>query len=147
MKLPHARHVAVLLCLLHFASTLAEAEKNKVVVLVLDFQDKPIIGLKIGIEGSGDAKTTGEDGKAILTLAGDAKENDWVSFYTVECPPGEDYVIVAPADHRHTVPSFDNKPENFVKIKVVQREIYNLLMTRPKMRESTTRIKSVPGKQ
>ena len=26
---------------------------------------------------------------------------DWVSFQIVECPPGEDFVIIAPANHRH----------------------------------------------
>jgi hypothetical protein len=39
----------------------------------IDLQQHPVSGIKIGIEGGGNALVTGEDGKVILTLSGNTK--------------------------------------------------------------------------
>src|SRR5208283_2700342 len=81
----------------------------------------PVRGVEIGVEGRGGSKVTGDDGKALLSLPKDTKESDWVSLQLLSSPPGKDLVIVSPYDNRTPVPSFENKPENFVRVVVVQR--------------------------
>jgi len=145
MRLPYSKYVAVLAVALLFASGRGEAQKiPQIVIVVQDFQDHPIEGLKIGIEGGGDFRTTGPDGKAILNLAGNTKEGDWVSFQILESPPGKDFVISAPARHRSPVPSQNNKADSFITIVVMPRDMYIAILSSPTMREPTTRI---PGPQ
>ena len=48
-------------------------------VQVQDAQHHPVRGVKIGIDGFGGSKLTGDDGKAELSVGSGARENDWIS--------------------------------------------------------------------
>jgi hypothetical protein len=98
-----------------------KAEQGKVVVYVQDTKGQPISGVQIGIEGIGGAKLTGDDGKAILAVGGDTKPSDPVSFTILRSPPRRDLVFASPWDGRTFVPSFESKPENFIKIVLIDR--------------------------
>jgi len=55
------------------------AEDGFVLVQVQDAQHHPVRGVKIGIDGFGGSKLTGDDGKAKLSVGSGARENDWIS--------------------------------------------------------------------
>jgi tetratricopeptide (TPR) repeat protein len=97
------------------------AERGYVLVVVQDAQSRPIAGLEIGIEGLGGSKTTGSDGKAQLAVASATKEGDPVCLAILHSPAGKDLVIISPWGCRAQVPSFEEKPENFIQVVVVQR--------------------------
>jgi len=145
MKLYHLMNVAVVAAILQLLTAPAEAQKvQHLLVLVQDIGHSPVNGIKIGIAGGGDSKTTGEDGLAILTVAGDMTEKDSVSFQIVKSPPGMDFMLVA--GERQRFVSY-NKPDDCLKVTVMLRDVYyNALSARPKMRESNTRIQS-PGRK
>jgi tetratricopeptide (TPR) repeat protein len=107
--------------LLCAAGSLLWAESGVLVVHVKDVQQRPIRGIQIGVEGDGGSSTTGDDGKARIALAKDTKEKSWVSLQILKSPPGKDFVMVSPWDHRSVVASFENESENFVEVVVVQR--------------------------
>jgi len=90
-------------------------------VLVQDAQKRPVRGVEIGVEGSGGSRITGDDGKALLPLAKETSENDWVSLQIVHSPRGQDWAMVSPYDGRTPVPSFKAKSENFVRVTVIER--------------------------
>jgi tetratricopeptide (TPR) repeat protein len=97
------------------------AEHGFVLVLVQDAQHHPVRGVEVGIEGNGGSKTTGDDGKAQLPVGASTKEGDWLSMVILHSPPGKDLVIISPWDNRSVVPSFEDKPENFIRVVTVQR--------------------------
>jgi tetratricopeptide (TPR) repeat protein len=97
------------------------AERGFVLVQVQDTGHHPLRGVEIGIDGFGSSKMTGDDGKAKLSVGSAAKEGDWLSFTILHSPPGKDLAMISPWDNRVQVPSFEDKPENFVRVVVVQR--------------------------
>ena len=97
------------------------AEHGFVLVQVQDTQHRPVRGVEIGIEGLGGSKLTGDDGKAKLSIGTAAKEGDWISLAVLHSPPGKDLAMISPWDSRSPIPSFEEKPENFVRVVVVQR--------------------------
>ena len=97
------------------------AEHGFVLVLVQDAQHHPVRGVEIGIEGIGGSKVTGDDGKAQLPVGAGTKEGDWLPLVILHSPPGRDLVMISPWDSRSQIPSFEDKPENFVRVVVVQR--------------------------
>ncbi len=109
--------VCLWLCL---ANSRLWAEPGKLLVEVEDVNDHPVRGIEIGIKGFGGSRLTGSDGKALLSLASDTRETDWVLLQLLHSPPGKDFVMVSPWDSRVQVPSFKNKAENFVLVVVVQ---------------------------
>jgi hypothetical protein len=124
---------------------LAQAKGAPILVVVKDAQGNPVKGIKIGIDGPGDSQSTGPDGKAVLTLEIDARQSVWVSFEIVNSPPGEDFVIVAPADHGQHV-SWADKDGNVVHVMVIPRRVFMTLVAKPRMREVTRRIPPAPPK-
>ena len=91
-------------------------------VQVQDTKHHPVGRVEIGIEGYGGSKLTNkDDGRAQLPLGHSAKEGDWLSLIITHSPPGKDLVMISPWDNRVQVPSFEDKPENFVRVVVVQR--------------------------
>jgi tetratricopeptide (TPR) repeat protein len=88
---------------------------------VKDVQRCPVVGLQIGVEGSGGSSITDDEGKARITLGEQTREKTWVSLQILKSPPGKDFVIVSPWDRKTLIPPFDNEVENFVPIVVVQR--------------------------
>jgi hypothetical protein len=98
-----------------------QAEHGFVLVQVQNTKHHPLRGVEIGIEGFGSSKMTGDDGKAKLSVGSATKEDDWISLAIVHSPPGKDLVMISPWDNRAQVPSFEDKPENFVRVVVVQR--------------------------
>ena len=116
-----SRFVLILALCVYVGVALVWSETGSLVVLVQDAQKRPVRGVEIGVEGSGGSKVTGDDGKALLPLAKDNNENDWVSLQILHSPPGKDLVMVSPYDNRTLVPPFKNKADNFVRVVVVQR--------------------------
>src|SRR6202012_3745434 len=86
-----------------------------------DTERRPVQGLEIGVEGFGGGKLTGADGKALLPVASTVKQGEWLSLAILHSPHGRDLVIVSPWDYRAEVPPFDNKPESFIRVVVIQR--------------------------
>jgi hypothetical protein len=97
------------------------AEVGYVSVQVEDAQRHPVRGVQIGIEGIGGSRLTGDDGKAQLPVGKDSAPSDWITLHILNSPAGKDLVMVSPWDSRAQIPSFANKPENFVNVIVVQR--------------------------
>ena len=90
-------------------------------VQVQDAQHKPVRKLEIGIEGFGASAVTGNDGKAKLPIGSAAVPGDSISLAVLHSPPGKDFVMISPWDNRAIVPSFEDKPANFIRVVVVQR--------------------------
>jgi len=111
---------AQLLLALAFAANPCLAETGYVNVRVEDAHQHPVRLVEIGIE-KGTSKLTKDDGQAQLPLAANVKADDWISFQLVHSPPGKDLAIISPWDNRISIPSFADKPENLIKIVVVQR--------------------------
>ena len=86
-----------------------------------DAQRRPVRGIEIGVEGIGGSRLSGDDGKAQLALAKNAVPNDWITLQILHSPAAKDFVIVSPWDYRVQVPSFAEKPENFIRVVVVER--------------------------
>jgi hypothetical protein len=106
------------------------SERGTVLVRVVDVHGKPVGGVEIGMNGAGGSGTTSsgsintpskDDGKLLLSVGADTKENDLISFALLKSPPGQDLAILSPWDNRARVPPFADKPENFVPIVVVRR--------------------------
>jgi tetratricopeptide (TPR) repeat protein len=113
-------HVLIpMICLA--AAMPCRAELGFVLVLVQDAQNHPVRRVEIGIEGSGDSKLTDDHGKAQLAVGSATKEGDWLPLAIQHSPPWKDLVMNSPWDGRAQVPSFEDKPENFVRVVVVQR--------------------------
>lgn len=118
----HRASVPIAFLLVGFAlSSYCYAESGYVLVHVQDTQHHPVRGVEIGIEGSGGSKLTGDDGKARLPIGNAVKQGDWLSFDILHSPRGADYVLLSPWDNRSQVPSFEDKPENFIRLVVVRR--------------------------
>ena len=121
-SLPFRRLIPTLcLSLAIFAGLPCQAERGYVLVKIEDTANHPVRGVEIGIEGAGGSKITDDQGKARLPLGGSTKENDWLPLVILHSPAGRDFVIISPWDNRAQVPSFADKPENFVRVVVVQR--------------------------
>ncbi len=97
------------------------AERGFVLVQVQDTKQHPLRGVEIGIDGFGSSKMTGDDGKAKLSVGSATREGDWLSLTILHSPPGKDLAMISPWDYRVLVPSFEDKPENFVRVVVVRR--------------------------
>jgi tetratricopeptide (TPR) repeat protein len=115
LSLKHALIAAIL------ATAPAFAETGYITVQVQDAQRRPIRAIDIGVEGIGGSRLSGDDGKAQLTLAKSTAPNDWITLQILHSPAGKDFVIVSPWDYRVQVPSFAEKPENFIRVVVVER--------------------------
>jgi len=116
VKLPNLIAVIALL----IAAIPCLAESGYVNVQVEDAHQHPVRLVEIGIE-KGASKLTKDDGEAQLPLAQTIKADDWITFQLVHSPPGQNLAIVSPWDNRIPVPSFADKPENLIKIVVVER--------------------------
>jgi hypothetical protein len=110
-----------LLLAIALAAAPCVAETGYVTVLVQDAHQHPVRLFEIGIEKNGGSKPTKDDGIVQLPLAPNVKADDWITFQLLHSPPGKDLAIVSPWDNRIPVPSFADKPENLIKIVVVQR--------------------------
>ncbi|HYK34833.1 tetratricopeptide repeat protein [Alloacidobacterium sp.] len=110
--------IAVLAMLVAVARS--RAESGYVNVRVEDVQGHPVRNLQIGIE-NGASVLTKEGGLGQIALVANAAPNDWITLQLLHSPPGKDFAIVSPWDYRAQIPSFANKPENFLRIVVVQR--------------------------
>jgi tetratricopeptide (TPR) repeat protein len=97
------------------------AEQGFVLVLVQDTQHRPVRGVEIGIEGVGGSKITGNDGKAQIAVGAGTKVGDWIPLAILHSPSGKDLAMVSPWDGRAQAPPFEDKPENFIRVVVVQR--------------------------
>jgi tetratricopeptide (TPR) repeat protein len=131
---------AVLLLHMFCLFSRAWGEAGVLQVVVQDLQNHPVRGVEIGIEGGGGSRTSGDDGKALLPLSTNTAENDWVSLQIIHSPPGKDWVILSPIDSRTPVPSFKDKPENFVRVVVIQRGDLAMLRDRTALANLAAKI-------
>jgi tetratricopeptide (TPR) repeat protein len=97
------------------------AESGYVTVLVQDAKQHPVGLAEIEIVNNGGSRLTKDDGRVQLPLAQSIRPTDWITFQLVHSPPGKNLAIVSPWDNRTQVPSFENRPENLIRITVVQR--------------------------
>jgi tetratricopeptide (TPR) repeat protein len=107
--------------ILLLATSSAFAETGYLTVQVQDAQRRPVRGVDIGVEGIGGSHLSGDDGKAQLALAKSAAPNDWITLQILHSPTGKDFVIISPWDYRVQIPSFADKPENFIRVVIVER--------------------------
>jgi tetratricopeptide (TPR) repeat protein len=114
-------HNALASCLIAIAASSAFAETGYITVQVQDAQRRPVRAIDIGVEGIGGSRLSGDDGKARLALAKNTAPNDWITLQILHSPAGKDFVMVSPWDYRVQVPSFAEKPENFIRVVVVER--------------------------
>src|SRR5271166_1749399 len=140
-----SRIVLFLLFCLHAGVPLLWSETGKVLVLVLDLQNKPVRGVEIGIEGAGGSGVSKDDGKAWLSLSKDTNENDPISLYVLRSPPGKNWVILPPKER--TVPSFKNKAENVIRVVVVERGNLAKLSSPTALRAITEEVNKKNGRQ
>ncbi len=99
----------------------ARAERGYVVVQVEDAQGHPVRHLEIGVKGYGSSQLTGDDGKAKLRVGSAIRENDHLTLIILHSPPGRDFVMVSPWSNQERVPPFEDKPDNYIPVVVVQR--------------------------
>jgi tetratricopeptide (TPR) repeat protein len=97
------------------------AEKGFLQVQVKDVQDRPVSGLEIDIEGYGGPARTGRDGKARLPLGSDAAPGDPVTLTILRSPKGKDLAIFSPWTGKAQIPRFEDKPENYITLVVMNR--------------------------
>jgi tetratricopeptide (TPR) repeat protein len=123
MKASNTFRTSVLwsLAIIWFLGLPCIAERGFVLMQVQDTRHHPVRGVEIGVEGNGSSQLTGDDGKARLAVGAAAKEGDWLTLMIARSPAGQDLVMISPWDLRAQIPSFDDKPENFVRVVVVQR--------------------------
>ena len=114
---PRIRQLALALLL---AAPSCFAATGYINVRVEDVQGHPVRNLQIGIE-NGVSVLTKEGGLAQLALSSNSAPNDWITIQLVHSPPGQDLAIVSPWDYHAQVPSFADKPENYLHVIVVQR--------------------------
>jgi tetratricopeptide (TPR) repeat protein len=88
---------------------------------------KPVRGIEIGVEGLGSSAPTGTDGKVRLRVGKDVEEGEPISLIVERSPQGKDYVMISPWTGRTLVPSFREKPDNFIQVVVGQRGDRSLL--------------------
>ncbi|MGI4829646.1 MAG: tetratricopeptide repeat protein [Janthinobacterium lividum] len=89
-------------------------------ILVQDAQSRPVKALEIGIAGPGNSRLSGNDGKAKLPI-GNANQGDWITLVVLHSPGTKDYVLLSPWDGRVQVASFADRPDNYIRVIVVQR--------------------------
>jgi len=122
------------------------AEKGYMILVAKDTQEHPIQGVQLGVEGIGSIRLTGSDGKVRIRLGSAAEEGDSVSLILQSSPKGKDYVILSPWNRRLRIPKFDEKPDNFVEVILVERGDRAMLESGKALRSITLQINSTNAK-
>jgi hypothetical protein len=117
MKQATARFFAFIVVI---GSRSLDAEQGKLLVQVEDIHHSRVLGAEIGIDGIGTSALTNDQGKALLSIASGGV-GDWISLSILHSPSGKHLVMVSPWDNRAEIPSFENKPENFVRVVVMEQ--------------------------
>jgi hypothetical protein len=107
--------------MLPLLSVLLWAKDGQVLVRVEDAQHHAVGGIEIGIDGIGGSGRTGDDGKVQLAVGGGTRPGDSITLVVSKSPPPNHYLIISPWDSRAMVPSFEDKPDNVIRVVVVQR--------------------------
>jgi tetratricopeptide (TPR) repeat protein len=97
------------------------AQGRSLVVFVQNPTGRPVARVEIAVEGVGGAQTTGTDGKALLAAGRDTQAGDWVTLVIEHSPTGENFAIVSPWAGRTLIPSFQRKPDNFIRVVVIKK--------------------------
>jgi tetratricopeptide (TPR) repeat protein len=123
-------HISRLLCAAFVVLPyydLVHAEQGILPVLVVDTQNRPIVGATLSVGGDGGNDTTGSDGRARIRLADETKANSTVYIHLAAQPldPEKkiplDLVFISPWDGYVLVPPFENENKNFIKIVLAER--------------------------
>ncbi|HEV2667405.1 MAG TPA: hypothetical protein VG324_20985, partial [Blastocatellia bacterium] len=106
-----------LVCLAAFAAITAQAQSRILLVKVLNFKDRPIRNVSVGLEGSGSPALTDDRGMAGIKLAPQIKPGTWV---TLEASGG-DFAFVSPWNRKVLIPPFGNESAPIVTVYLTTR--------------------------
>ncbi len=117
-----SRWRAVLLLIVFlFVTCTVLAEEGVLVLVVMDPEQHPFSGVRIGASGDGGSpQFTDQNGKARLKLAPNTKPAAWVTLQLLGAPNGLDLAFISPYDGRIRVPPFDNEQDNYDPVVVVK---------------------------
>jgi tetratricopeptide (TPR) repeat protein len=101
-----------LLALLVLGWVSATAEPRKLQLRLMGLNNDALSGIVIAPEGQGGSSfPTNADGRTSVVLPDETKPNDSVKLELLR--PRQTYVFISPFDHTVSVPSFENRPDNF----------------------------------
>jgi tetratricopeptide (TPR) repeat protein len=103
----------ILLCI-HIFSGVASAEQGVLVVKVRNPRGQPLSGVVVGPTGIGNPGRTDGNGLARISLPAGTRPTDSLLIEIVS--PRHKYIFISPWDQRLVIPSFEDKPENFVSL-------------------------------
>ena len=97
----------------------AQAEDGTLVVHVMDIHARPVVGVSLRAGAGSSVTRVDSFGQARIRLAANTRAGDIV-FLELVAPQG-DLVFISPLSRWTAVPSFDEKPANFVEVILVKR--------------------------
>jgi tetratricopeptide (TPR) repeat protein len=100
-------------------SVSAWAEDGTLVVHVMDIHARPVVGVSLRAGAGSSVARVDSFGQARIRLAPNTRPGDIV-FLELVAPQG-DLVFISPLSRWTAVPSFDEKPANFVEVILVKR--------------------------
>jgi len=119
----------------------AWAEQGVLAVHVKDTLGHPISEIRLSTEGDGSlSPPTDISGKTRIKLPPQTQPSSRVTLQIVRSPAHHDYVFIDPWDSRVQIPSFDNQPENYVSLVVVERGNRQMLEDPKTLRAIVSRV-------
>jgi tetratricopeptide (TPR) repeat protein len=140
--MPRATFQIVLATLVLLVTVSSLAEQGVLVVQISDTQGQPIQGVVVGTKGDGSVSARSDvAGRARVQLSAQSRPGDWVQLQVIARLSGNrDWVFISPWDEQVIVPSFDNKPGNFVPLVLGLRSDKALLSNRKAISSITQSI-------
>ncbi len=97
----------------------AQAEDGTLVVHVMDIHARPVVGVALRAGSGSSVARVDSFGQARIRLAPNTRPGDIVFLELLA--PQSDLVFISPLSRWTAVPSFDEKPANFVEVILVKR--------------------------
>jgi tetratricopeptide (TPR) repeat protein len=125
--------------------THTKAESGILVVHVTDIHDRPVAGVSVRAGAGSSVARVDSFGEARIKLAQNAQPGDSVPIELVDS--SRDLVVISPLKGWTAVPSFDNKPSNFVTVILVKKGDRALLENKDAAKAMASEIvhESPPG--
>ena len=101
------------------SATAALAEDGVLVVHVIDIHQRPVVGVSMRAGAGSSVARVDSFGEARIKLAANTHPGDLVFLDLVAS--NRDLVFISPISRFTAVPSFDEKPSNFVEVTLVKR--------------------------
>jgi tetratricopeptide (TPR) repeat protein len=102
-----------------FFAVSARAEDGTLVVHVMDIHSQPVVGISLRAGAGSSVARVDSFGQARIRLAPNTRPGDIVFLELIA--PQRDLVFISPLSRWTAVPSFDEKPANFVEVTLVKR--------------------------